>query len=285
MLFPSILVLLLLLLLLLFLLLGRFMGDFKSNLLIYTAIHLAQFPIVALADNLIRRALPIIDRSSIHAQTAPEPVPFLDTTAAVFTSRCSTRSGANMRLVGIRIEVVRVRVTACIHIGIDEEMLPGKRVDEHIDETGESHEGTGDGEVGLAGDDVVGGAHAAGGEGEGQADVDEGVDNHVDDDAVHAGEVVSVLAQHGGLFHSVAQVEEHDAVEDYAAEFGDEDPEVVDPDSFCFVLDAEPALRCVSIHFFFFLGAECWTLVSRNGNSPIQIRKSQRFEDRIILRE
>ena len=246
-LFPLILVLLLLLLLLL--LLGRFMGDFKSNLLIHTAIHLAQFPIIALADNLIRRALAIIDRSSIHAQTAPEAVPFLNTTtagAAVFTSGCSTRSSANMRLVGIRIEVVRVRATARIHVGIDEEVFPSKRVDEHINETGESHEGACDGEVGLAGDDVVGGAHAAGGEGEGQADIDEGVDNHVDDDAVHAGEVVSVLAQHGGLFHSVAQVEEHDAVEDYAAEFGDEDPEVVDPDSFCFVLYAEPALRCVS---------------------------------------
>lgn len=247
----------LLLLLLLFLLLRRFMGDFKSNLLIHTAIHLAQFPIIALADNLIRRTFSIINRGSIHAQTAPEPVAFLHSTttttagagAAVFTSRGSTGSGANMRLIGIRVKVVRVRPTTRIHVGIDEKMFPGKCVNKHINKSRKSHEGTRDGEVGLAGDDVVGGAHAAGGEGEGQADVDEGVDNHVDDDAVHAGEVVSVLAEGGGLFHSVAQVEEHDAVEDDAAEFGDEDPEVVDPDSFCFVLDAEPALRCVSIHF------------------------------------
>ena len=257
-LFPSLLIFLLLLLLLL----GRLMGDFKSNLLIHTAIHLAQFPIIALANNLIRRALPIINRGSIHTQTATEPIPFLNTTAAgaaVFTSRGSTRSGTNMRFVGIRVEVIIVRPTARIHIGIDEEVFPGKRVDEDINETGEGHEGTRDGEVGRAGDDVVGGAHAAGGEGEGQADVDEGVDNHVDDDAVHAGEVVSVLAQYGGLFHSIAQVEEHDAVEDYTAELGDENPEVMHPDSFCFVVDAEPALDCVNIHFFFFVGmnAEC----------------------------
>lgn len=87
--------------------------------------------------------------------------------------------------------------------------------------------------------------HSTGSEREGQDDVGDWVDDHVDDDAVdpvHA--LLAVWTQMCGLHHPPPQEDEHDAVQHDGAELGEEDPEVVAPEALAFVFGAQPALYC-----------------------------------------
>ena len=85
--------------------------------------------------------------------------------------------------------------------------------------------------------------HATGSEREGQDDVCDWVDDHVDDDAVEAVQALLVVwTQPRGLLHSAPQVEEQETVQHDGAELGEEDPDVVAPEALAFVEGAEPAL-------------------------------------------
>lgn len=84
--------------------------------------------------------------------------------------------------------------------------------------------------------------HSPGGQWEGQNQVHEGVDNHVDDDSVQAVQMFLVLTERPGLLHSVSQVKEHDAVEQEISKFGDENPEIMSPNSLRQIFGAKPAL-------------------------------------------
>lgn len=85
--------------------------------------------------------------------------------------------------------------------------------------------------------------HSAGGQREREQDVGEGVNNHVNDDAVEPFQAVLVIGpQLCSVHHPAAQVEEHHAVEHHSAELGEENPEVVAPETLIFMLRTQPTL-------------------------------------------
>ena len=90
------------------------------------------------------------------------------------------------------------------------------------------------------------GGHAAGGEGKGEEDVGDGIDEHVPGgtvDAMVRGGTGAGIEDGGQL---PAKIDEDDDVYQDGAEFNGEDPDVVQPKSLCFVVGRYPALQCVS---------------------------------------
>lgn len=198
---------------------------------------------VALAHDVVGRAVAVVvDRGdgggglgSVAAEAGGE--------AGALLVGGSADGRADVRLVsGVGLGVGVVAVGGAL-LGLEEEVSAREGVDEHVDDAGQGHHGAGEGEVRAAGDVVPGDGHAAGGERQGENHVYDRVDDHVDDDAVEALEALLLAAvDDGGLPHAAAQVEEHDAVEHDGAELGEEDPDVVVPETDGLVFGTEPAL-------------------------------------------
>lgn len=156
-------------------------------------------------------------------------------------SRPGPSIGGDIRLplgVGVAVAMVSGAV-----LGIEEQVTTGQSVDDHIHSTGKSHQTTSDTEVGLAGRVASRSGHTTRCEGQGQNQVHQGVDNHVDDDTVQSTQTVLLAtAEHGRLLHTTSEVEEHDRVENNGAKLGEEDPDIVAPEALIFVLWTQPAL-------------------------------------------
>lgn len=135
--------------------------------------------------------------------------------------------------------------------GLTEQAVAGERVEEAVDPAAAGEEGAGDAVCEVAGGFAMAGhaPHARGGEGEGQHDVDERVQHHQGGDAVDG--VDGFLVGDGDACRAVvggeegagfgAEAEEGYRIEDDEAEFGEEQPEVVQGQTLGFVLVADPA--------------------------------------------
>src|SRR4051812_34709430 len=122
-------------------------------------------------------------------------------------------------------------------------MATGQGVYHHIEEAGQGHQATGYTEVGLTGCTTTCSGHTTGGKWQRQDNIHQRIDNHVNDDSVETVQTfLLATAQLFRLLHTASEVEEHDRIEHNGAEFGKENPEVVTPETFVFILGTHPAL-------------------------------------------
>lgn len=126
---------------------------------------------------------------------------------------------------------------------VDEEGPSSEGVHDHVDPAGARDQGARDAKVGYAHLLPAGGGHAACCDRERENGVGQRIYDHVSRDAAEATEIFGLDATEARSCGDLAaEIKVEDRVEHDGAEFGEEDPEVVEPESFRFIVPAKPAL-------------------------------------------
>ena len=120
---------------------------------------------------------------------------------------------------------------------------PTEGVHEGIAEPAQRHQAATNAEIQNTRGVPAGRSHATRGQGQREADIDQWVQAHVENDPLQAPQTFRVvLSQDRRFGDPPPQLNEHDGVEDDGEELGGENPEIVGPQSHGLVLGRHPAL-------------------------------------------
>lgn len=154
--------------------------------------------------------------------------------------------GGQMVFCGLSALAAGEAVVTAIVAGFrfQDQVSTGQGVQQGVNQSGAGDQGTGNTEVGYTWRVALRGRHSTCGQRERKDNVGDRIDNHVSNDAAKALETFDVTAaQNGGLLDPDPQLEPHHRVQTDRTEFGQENPDIVSPETNGFVVFADPALE------------------------------------------
>ena len=220
----------------------RFGGNLDGSLLVHLATDGGQLDTASVLDDVVGR--PIAD-----GVFGVFPV---DTTAHAVDIHVLRVSGDGGEVVvGLPTLAARELVVAAVvaGFGFDDQVAASQRVQKHIDQTGTGNHSTCHTEVGNARVVALGCCHTPSGQWKRKDNVGNRVNNHVSDDTTQTLETLGVAAsQDGGLCNTTTKLEPHNSVQSDRTEFGQENPNIVSPQTHGFILFTNPALESFVSH-------------------------------------
>lgn len=163
------------------------------------------------------------------------------------------RGDGGQMVFGLPALAARKAVVAAIVTGFrfQDQVATGQGVQQGVDQSGTGDHGTGNTEVGYTGGVALRGRHSTCGKRERKDNIGDRIDDHVSDNAAKALETFDVTAaQNGGLLDPDPELEPHHSVQTDRTELGQENPDVVRPETDRFVIFADPALEAQNL--------SCW---------------------------